>query len=169
MTDSISVALLLDRLASRWARLSAAMIDGMLGLIIIILAMKYLGVWDSAKDGVIPMHDMVKLTLVGWGSFFVLHGYLLKKYGQTIGKRVMGIAIVTLDGELPEFWPLIARRYVPMGVVGYIPYIGRFLSMVDSLFIFRKDKRCVHDLIAGTVVIKLNSKSSAQDRSGFSA
>ena len=93
-----------------------------------------------------------------------MHGYLLKKYGQTIGKKLLGISIVTLDGEKPEFWPLILKRYLPLGLVSYTPVVGRFLPTIDALFIFGKDKRCVHDFIAGTMVVNLNAnKLSPQD------
>ena len=32
--------------------------------------------------------------------------------------------------------------------------VGQIVGIVDSIFIFRKDKRCLHDLIADTRVIK---------------
>jgi uncharacterized RDD family membrane protein YckC len=35
------------------------------------------------------------------------------------------------------------------------------LTVIDVLFVFRDDKRCVHDLIAGTKVIDLNIKTEA--------
>jgi hypothetical protein len=34
--------------------------------------------------------------------------------------------------------------------------VGTFLVLVDVLFIFRKDRRCVHDHIAGTRVVNLD-------------
>jgi uncharacterized RDD family membrane protein YckC len=35
-------------------------------------------------------------------------------------------------------------------LIGIIPFYG----LVDVLFIFREDKRCIHDLIAGTHVVQ---------------
>jgi hypothetical protein len=49
---------------------------------------------------------------------------------------------------------LLLKRYLPVQVVGSIPVLGMFASLVDVLFIFRDDRRCVHDLIAGTQVTK---------------
>ena len=46
------------------------------------------------------------------------------------------------------------RGFVP-GVLGAIPYIGWAFTMVDICFIFRDDHRCVHDLMAGTRVVKV--------------
>ena len=40
-----------------------------------------------------------------------------------------------------------------------IPVIGSFLGLLDVLFIFRQDRRCLHDMVAGTEVISLKSAS----------
>jgi len=151
-------------LASRWSRLWAALIDAGLAIAITLPLMSYLGVWKAASQGTLPLDVIIKLAIIGWLMFLVMHGYLLKKYGQTIGKKLLGISIVTLDGEKPEFWPLILKRYLPLGLVSYTPVVGRFLPTIDALFIFGKDKRCVHDFIAGTMVVNLNAnKLSPQD------
>jgi len=44
-------------------------------------------------------------------------------------------------------------RYIPIWIVGLIPGVGIALTILDALFIFRDDRRCIHDLIAGTKVI----------------
>ena len=43
----------------------------------------------------------------------------------------------------------VLLRVVVNGLLGFIPLYG----VVDILFIFREDRRCIHDLIAGTVVV----------------
>jgi uncharacterized RDD family membrane protein YckC len=42
-------------------------------------------------------------------------------------------------------------------LIGVIPIaiISRILGMVDILFIFGKEKRCIHDIIAGTKVVNV--------------
>lgn len=161
MNNNLAESFCGDILASRWSRLWASLIDGIIALLYTIPVMSYLGIWESAMQGevVIPLDATIKLVIFGWVMFFAIHGHLLGKYGQTVGKKLLGISIVTLDGVKPDFWPLIAKRYLPLALVVYIPFIGSYLSTGDVLFIFRKDKRCVHDLIAGTVVI--NSKANA--------
>ena len=47
---------------------------------------------------------------------------------------------------------LLGLRYVLVMLLGAIPIIGGLLGVIDFLFIFREDRRCVHDLIAGTKV-----------------
>jgi len=39
--------------------------------------------------------------------------------------------------------------------VSLIPYAGSFVALLDVLFIFRRDQRCIHDHLAGTVVVKI--------------
>jgi hypothetical protein len=48
---------------------------------------------------------------------------------------------------------VILRGFIP-GLIGAIPYIGPLFSLVNVLFIFREDYRCVHDHIAGTIVVQ---------------
>ncbi len=57
------------------------------------------------------------------------------------------------DGRLLSFGRLIGLRYLPVWLVSVIPVIQLF-GMIDALFIFRRDRRCVHDLIAGTKVVR---------------
>ena len=69
--------------------------------------------------------------------------------GKTPGKAAMGIRIVKMNGENIDWKTSIIR------------YFGYFLSIL-TLFIgflmvgFRKDKRGLHDLVAGTKVIHIH-------------
>jgi uncharacterized RDD family membrane protein YckC len=53
----------------------------------------------------------------------------------------------------PTAVKLLGLRYVLVMLVAVIPFIGGLLGVIDFLFIFREDRRCVHDLIAGTKVV----------------
>ncbi len=145
----------LNDLASRWTRLFAFIIDSIISLVITVPFMLYYGVWESAMQGQeMGMEITIMFTLLGVVGFMLFHGYLLKTKGQTIGKYILGIRIVSLDGELPEFGGLIAKRYVPVWLLQVLPALG-LLALVNVLLIFRSDKRCIHDLIAGTKVIRI--------------
>jgi uncharacterized RDD family membrane protein YckC len=48
----------------------------------------------------------------------------------------------------------VLLRAILGGIIGAIPYLGGIYGLVDALFIFRDDRRCVHDHIAGTRVVK---------------
>jgi len=75
----------------------------------------------------------------------------LTKDGQTIGKKVFGIKIVLEKTKKNGGFPtnVLLRTFCNM-LLGFIPLYG----LVDVLFIFRKDERCIHDLIAKTIVVK---------------
>ena len=63
----------------------------------------------------------------------------------------MGIKIVTLSGTNGGFVPNVLMRSFLNSLIGMVP----FYSLVDVLFIFRDDQRCIHDMIAGTKVVKI--------------
>ena len=80
--------------------------------------------------------------------------YFLATRGQTLGKMVCKIKIVDLAGQNPGFVKAFLLRSVVPGIIGAVPILGPFFSLADPLFIFREDRRCLHDLIAGTNVVK---------------
>ena len=147
-------------LAGLGERLAAALLDGLM-LLLINLPLMYFGgyfraVFDAAAVGAQPPFSLV-LTWAGIGLaiFLLVQGYPLAAWGQTWGKRILGIRIADLQGGKPSFATLLLRRYAPMQVVSLIPVLGMLLVWVDILMIFRRDRRCAHDLIAGTRVIKV--------------
>ncbi|MEJ2620043.1 MAG: RDD family protein [Candidatus Thiodiazotropha sp.] len=142
-------------LASRGSRLLAILIDALIGMLLAIPFWLLTGSWDYVKNGQqLPFSYTVMGVIYGFIGFALVHYYFLNKNGQTIGKTVLGIKIVALDNNLTGANHLLLKRYLPMSIVSAIPVAGSLLMLVDSLFIFRKNKRCVHDLIAGTKVVK---------------
>jgi uncharacterized RDD family membrane protein YckC len=75
--------------------------------------------------------------------------------GQTLGKLITGIGVVDLK-TLEEISPtrLIFREFVCRGLVETALIIPAIVSVFISFF--RKDSRSLHDLMAKTVVIKLD-------------
>jgi uncharacterized RDD family membrane protein YckC len=141
------------RLSSRWRRLGGSMIDG-IAAGALIWSILYFGFNITFTDvATFSLPQQILLGLSGIPGFLLLHGYLLHQHGQTLGKRLLGMRIIALDGSRRSLGHLILRRYVPLWIVAVIPWVGNWIAMVDSLFIFRADKRCVHDLIAGTKVV----------------
>lgn len=145
-------------LASRWTRLGAVLIDGIIGILLIIPFFMLTGMWADVTNGVEPSLGMSLLAgLYGFIGYVVVHYYFLNQNGQTVGKRLLGIRIEDLEGKLIGAPAIIGKRYLPVTVASSIPVIGGLLVIIDSLFIFRKDKRCIHDMIASTRVVKLSS------------
>ncbi|WP_437296172.1 RDD family protein [Sorangium sp. So ce426] len=147
-----------ERSASRMSRFWAAMIDGVLALIIIVPLQYFAGVYrDFPKVAEQPFPQSLLWALAGFAITLALHGAFLARSAQTIGKKALGIQIVNAsDGKRAAFGTIVLRRLLPMSVVALIPYVGGVLSLVNVVFIFRKDRRCVHDHIAGTRVVKLD-------------
>ena len=144
-------------LADRSQRFLAALIDTLIGLAFGVAIAWALGIYGYMfqRPPVQPPRGLVYASsAIGFAVFLALHGYFLKTYGQTIGKRVIGTRIVGLDGNVLPFGRLILLRYLPMQVAVLVPFAGGILALVDVLFVFRDDRRCLHDLIAGTRVVK---------------
>jgi uncharacterized RDD family membrane protein YckC len=142
-------------LASRWSRLFAVIIDGIVGMIVAVPFWLLTGTWEYISKGQeLPLSYALYGGIYGFIGFVVVHYYFLNKNGQTIGKKALGIKIVNLENNLTGAKNLILKRYLPMSVVSLIPILGSILMLIDTLFIFRKDKRCVHDFIAGTRVVR---------------
>lgn len=140
--------------ASRQDRFFAALIDGVIACCYAFPLMFQFGLWERIKNGAQPsLLEMLPYIASCLAAYLVLHGYFLYSNGQTIGKKLLGIRIVTLDGEKASFSCIILRRFLPIYGVGLIPVVGNILVLIDSLFIFRKDRRCLHDHIAETRVV----------------
>ncbi|PQJ64609.1 hypothetical protein BTO10_07495 [Vibrio chagasii] len=154
-------------IASRWSRFWAFIIDAYVYAIFMIPAFLYSSLYDKflLNETTLDLTEKVALFVYGWVIFFLCQGYLLHTKGQTIGKNLMDIAIVDMEGKQIGLLNIVGKRILPVMVVGYVPFIGLVLPMLGYLGIFRKDKRCLHDLIAGTQVVDASSKSVDSDKS----
>jgi len=142
-------------LASRWARLGAAIIDSIITMIVVVPVMYFTGGFAGVMVGVQPsfiyMFSMGILNLI---VFFAINYRYLITNGQSIGKKVLEIKIVDLNGNVPTFQPQLLIRYAVFVLPGQIPGVGMIFSILNVLFIFGKEKRCIHDLAAKTKVVK---------------
>lgn len=141
-------------LASRGARLGGALIDSLLSAMLLFPMLFAFDIWEElTQSPEFPVE--LQVLAIGLGIYAVLNGVLLVKYGQTIGKRLVGTRIVDFDDQqILPFWKVFWVRYVPFTLVALIPGAGNVLPLVDVLFVFRADRRCLHDLLANTKVVK---------------
>jgi uncharacterized RDD family membrane protein YckC len=79
---------------------------------------------------------------------------LVKRNGQTIGKKLLGIKVVRKDGSKAGLGRIFWLRYLLNSVFMLIPVVGSLYSLVDSVFIFGSARRCVHDYLADTIVVR---------------
>jgi len=144
-----------QELASLGARFAGALIDSIIVAIFLWPFLQKTDYVTRAQSQEIGMSDLLGLSLIGMILFLVLHGYLLYTSGQTIGKRVVGTRIVAVrDGQILPLGKVFGLRYVPIQLISVIPVLGNVIPIVDVLFIFREDRRCLHDWLAGTKVVK---------------
>ena len=144
-----------EQLAGRGERFGAAFIDGLIMIAIVFPIMFATGYWQAAMSGQRPgLGTQLLYALMGFVIFIIVQAHPLRQSAQTWGKRVMKIRIVDLQGQQPSLATLVGKRYLPMQAVSSVPLVGNLLALVNILLIFRADRRCGHDLVAGTRVVK---------------
>jgi len=153
-------------LAGRLRRLVATLIDAILVPSLTLVLVMIAGVVEDAEDYV-DYWWMVWVLLLAVVSYLLLNGYGLWLRGQTLGKQLMGVAVVRAsqasDGQFDRtpapLWKLICVRalFFPLLFAAVVPWIAA-VPIIDQLLIFLKSRRCLHDLVCGTVVVRLSSR-----------
>ena len=140
-------------LAGRWLRLGGAIIDGLIvGLV--FWAIAYSFIWEQASTATLSLTESLLVGLGGCLVFLLINGYLLHTSGQTIAKRLLGMQIVSVhNGKILPLGRLLGLRYLPVYLANSVTLVGPLFGLVNALFIFGSEKRCVHDYIAGTRVV----------------
>ncbi len=138
-------------LADRTARFWANFVDNAL----IMLPLLGGGAAEAlAKDAHLPS------GLFSAAGMMLMLGVLacqvyLSKDGQSIGKRMRRIRVVRNDGgPASPVRIILMRNVLPVAVTALMP-CGQFLSLIDYAMIFSNERRCLHDLIANTKVVKV--------------
>lgn len=85
-------------------------------------------------------------------------------WGRTVGQRVMGLEVMTLDGGAPDLTQAL-RRWSVAGIflvitaVHYIPWITIVAEAVIFGWMFRDvNRQGLHDKFAGVVVVRARSR-----------
>ncbi len=160
--------------ADRLTRLFAVLIDSAIGVLCalpgaLVLGSAFFQIVIDASRGLEPDFTDIEpgrlllgMALIGLGTFSLLlvQIIMVSMRGQTIGKRLLGIRIVRFgDGSNPGFVRAWLLRSLGVGLIGtfaalILPMLGNVFSIVNYGFIFRADRRCLHDFIADTKVVK---------------
>ncbi|WP_391206473.1 RDD family protein [Psychrobacillus sp. L4] len=124
--------------AGFWIRFAANLLDSLIiGIPLAIISYLLVGDWEETP---ITSFGNVIYTLI----------VPVLWYGFTVGKKMLGIRIVKVDGSKLGYGAMILRV-----VVGGLVYIFTFgVGLIVSAFMIglREDKRAIHDFIAGTYV-----------------
>jgi uncharacterized RDD family membrane protein YckC len=87
--------------------------------------------------------------------YYVLFDVLNR--GQTLGKAVMGLRVVMIDGSDITLRAALLREFLGKTILDFIPII---YALVDNFFILGDHrKQALHDKIASTVVIEARTKT----------
>jgi len=99
--------------------------------------------------------EAIPLSLPYLGALFLLQAVLLSVRGQSVGNIIARTRIVNArDGRTEHFLRAFLLRGFLARILRQFPFIGGIFWIVDVCFVFRNDRRCLHDLIAGTKVVK---------------
>ncbi|TWD97701.1 putative RDD family membrane protein YckC [Peribacillus frigoritolerans] len=121
-----------------WKRLFAGVLDGIIvSAPLAIIFGVITGDWENENFSTLFNFLYMVIVPILW-------------YGYTVGKRIMGIRIVRMDGKKLGIGTMLLRYLVTALVYAITLGIGFIVSafMVG----IRKDHRSIHDFIAGTYV-----------------
>ena len=139
-------------LAERSARLGAAIVDGLIFAAMVYLPIIVGTVISAAagdESGVFALLG-VGLMLVGFGVWAVMTLKQMGATGQSLAKKYFNIKVVRSDGSPASLGNLVWKRNVVTWLLGIIPMYG----LVEVLFIFGEERKCLHDKIADTIVVE---------------
>lgn len=145
-------------------RVLAAVIDGALNLVIIIvlfiifIALAGIGAGIGGSDSALPGGIFCFGMLIAMLSVFIFglfnKVYLVGKRGFSIGQGILHLKVVDALGNIPQLGTLILRLLVQIGL-GFIPVVGWILVLLDLLWpLWDEKKQTLHDKAVGTFVIK---------------
>jgi len=144
-------------LASRWARFVASFIDALIMGVVVGIFAYFTGGFDMLLGEIeSSLSYEIGIVLLSIVVFIAINYKLLITKGQTVGKKVFNIQVVDLEDNVPTKKSLLNRYLVYMGIQ-HIPVIGGIFAFINVLFIFGKEKRCIHDISAKTKVIKVRN------------
>ncbi len=140
-------------LATRGARFVANLVDNFVVVIPVVAAFGLAAVLLAANDGK-KLEGMEALIILG-GMGGLMVGCAIQiaaqvNWGQSIGKRMMGIKVVRLNGQPIELWRLLLMRNL---LVHVIAQLCGLVGLVDALMIYGDQQRCLHDHLADSMVV----------------
>jgi uncharacterized RDD family membrane protein YckC len=142
------------QLAGRGIRLIAVIVDSLLAGVVFYLLAQFTpyNAFDPKEQSLWVVFG--QNMLIGFAAFLLLHGWLLHVRGQTIGKALFRIKIVRSDGSKASLLRLAGLRYFASSLLALVPVVGWIYALADALLIFRDSRKCLHDNIADTIVIR---------------
>ena len=146
-----------------WVRVGAATLDYFVvhSINLIVAVLSGVGILEFLGAGILDSIDPESpgysleqlnnvewiLVVVNWVVYIVYAPILIGLWSTTIGKRPFNLRVVKADGGRCGFWRALARESAKF-------FSAAILGVGYLMVAFRDDRRGLHDLIAGTAVIK---------------
>ncbi|QWP77909.1 RDD family protein [Lysobacter sp. K5869] len=141
--------------ADRGMRLVARLIDGGLMMVCFVPLFVALAIEPNSKEPSTLQMATGALGLLAALGLFVYQLVLLHQSSQTLGKRWLGMKIVRNDGSPCSFGRIVGLRMFVISLIEQVPCLGGIFALVNALWIFGEESRCLHDLICDTKVVKV--------------
>jgi uncharacterized RDD family membrane protein YckC len=146
------------------ARFGAALIDGLIEMlcwlptslaVLAVLREQMQSGTPSISEITAAFQPALVRSLPYLAVLVVVQCALLSLRGQSIGKLLLGLRIVRSQTGAPAGFlhAFLLRGALPW-LVTQVPIAGRLFWLVDVCFIFGEERRCLHDYIASTKVVK---------------
>lgn len=138
-------------LAGRWQRLFAAIIDGVIaGAIGYLLAAAVVG--GNAMSSFSNLGDRFTANVISAVIAILYFGLQHGKWGQSIGKRALGLRVVRATDNGPISYGAAFGRVAFTYVFGILTFnIG---ALIDVIFVlWDPRKQALHDKIVKTIVV----------------
>jgi uncharacterized RDD family membrane protein YckC len=149
--------------AGRGSRLAASLIDSL------IFSLPFVPAYFAAVG---PLFRTGHFTLLGlWLAVFatgmlfyialgvnflvwIVVAVMVHRNAQSIGKKLCGIKVARTDGSRATLGRIFWLRNVTNYALRLVPMLGPLYGLVDVLMIFGDQRRCCHDYLADTIVVR---------------
>jgi uncharacterized RDD family membrane protein YckC len=163
-------------LAERSRRLNGALVDGLVGIVgtLPAYALHAAGLDPFPARSAGSWFPSAPLFLLFSLIPDVVQWTLITRSGQSIGKKLVGTRIVTMDGRVAGFVHGVLLRGIPWTLMRAAEALASvflkgmlvdtiltrgipIVKLVEVLTIFGPARRCIHDYVAGTRVVLLRA------------
>jgi uncharacterized RDD family membrane protein YckC len=140
-------------------RVVATLIDAAVFVVPLMIIIGAMGPQPQTTDAQFAAGYLGVIVFLSLGSLAYAIGMESSSLQATLGKMVVGAIVTDKTGGKPTLGAIIMRNTLGKLVSGLTPF---YISYLMGLA--RKDRRCLHDLIAGTMVCAKGTTSVSYDQ-----
>ncbi|MEZ5946751.1 MAG: RDD family protein [Hyphomonas sp.] len=148
-----------------WRRIVAKLIDELAAWILVVVfsggavlatAGTYIEAETGSAEELAASADFLMYTLMFMAISLVYSiGLQASTRQATVGKMAMGIIVTDKHGGKPGFGQILLRETLGRSAANVLPFYAGYM-----MGLFNKDKKCVHDVVASTLVCARESSTA---------